>query len=233
MWTVLLPAFTLGLISSLHCVGMCGPLMLALPVKHLARPQQLFSIVLYNLGRIFTYSLIGLMIGFVGRRIYLAGFQQWFSIVIGITILVIAIFYFLLKKSLQPAWMTKAQLRLQQAMGKLLQRKNTGGYFLLGAANGLLPCGMVYMAIAGAFMMQSIDQSILFMLLFGAGTLPAMLALGFFSMRITISARKNMRKAMPVFVIGIAVLLILRGMNLGIPFVSPVIEDARHGVTCP
>lgn len=233
MLPVVLPAFILGLISSLHCVGMCGPLMLALPVRHLPRGQQVFSVLLYNLGRLFTYSIIGVVIGLVGRKIYLSGFQQWFSIAAGITILVIAVLYYFLKKSLQPAWMIKAHIHLQQVMGTLMAKGNRACYFLLGAANGLLPCGMVYMAIAGAFMMQRVEQSVLFMLLFGAGTVPAMMALSMFSMRISLPVRQQLRKAMPVFIVGIAVLLILRGMNLGIPFVSPVLGDARHGISCP
>jgi uncharacterized protein len=232
MWQILLSAFSLGLISSLHCVGMCGPLMLALPVRHLGRLQQFGAILLYNAGRLFTYSAIGLLVGLAGRRIYLAGLQQWLSVVMGILILVVAASYFFGKKSLHPAWMVKMHIRIQEAMSKALQTKTSAGYFLLGAANGLLPCGMVYMAIAGAFMATEIQQSILFMLLFGAGTLPAMLAFGYFSMRVTIAARQKMRKAVPVFVIGIGLLLILRGMNLGIPFLSPVIEDVRAGVSC-
>jgi sulfite exporter TauE/SafE len=232
MWQILLSGFSLGLISSLHCVGMCGPLMLALPVRHLNRVKQLTAIFLYNIGRVFTYSLIGVLVGLAGRRIYLAGLQQWLSITMGIAILVIALTYFFWKKSLQPAWMVKAHIRIQEAMSVLLQTKSNAGYFLLGATNGLLPCGMVYMAIAGAFMAPVIEQSIFFMLFFGAGTLPAMLAFGYFGMRVSLSARQKMRKALPVFVIGVAIWLILRGMNLGIPFVSPIIEDPGQGISC-
>lgn len=232
MWQVLLSGFSLGLISSLHCVGMCGPLMLALPVRHLGRAQQLFAIFLYNAGRLFTYSAIGLLTGIAGRRIYLAGLQQWLSIAMGIAILMVTFFYFIRKKPLQPAWMVKAHIRIQEVMGLALQSHSKAGYFLLGAANGLLPCGMVYMAIAGAFMTSGAGQSVLFMLLFGAGTLPAMLCFGYFGVRISVAARQKMRKALPFFVVGIALLLILRGMNLGIPLLSPVTEQARHGISC-
>lgn len=233
MLQVLIAGLSLGLLSSLHCVGMCGPLMLALPVRHLGRMQQLAALLLYNVGRVFTYSMLGLLIGLAGRRIYLAGLQQWLSIAMGVVILLIAIAYFVFKKSLQPRWMTNLQMKVQLLMGKALQSKKMSGYFALGAANGLLPCGMVYMAIAGAFMTSSVQQSTLFMVLFGAGTFPAMLAFGYFGTRITVSSRQKLKKAMPVFVMVIAVLLILRGMNLGIPFVSPMLEAARGGaVSC-
>lgn len=232
MWQLLLSGFTLGILSSLHCVGMCGPLMLALPVRHLDRLQQFAAIILYNSGRIFTYSVIGLLVGLLGRRIFMAGLQQWVSIVAGIVMLVLAVAYFSGKKMLRPGWKINIHTRLLDSMSLLLQSKKMTGYFFLGAANGLLPCGMVYVAIAAALMTSGYGQSILFMLLFGLGTLPAMLAFGFFGLRIKLPARTRFKKLMPVFVIGIAVLLILRGMNLGIPFISPVMADIRQGIPC-
>ena len=135
-------------------------------------------------------------------------------------------------RKLKTSWMINFHVRLLDSMSLLLQSKKITGYFLLGAANGLLPCGMVYVAIAAALMTAGYGQSILFMLLFGLGTLPAMLAFGFFGLRIKVSVRSSMKKLMPVFVIGIAVLLILRGMNLGIPFISPVIADIPQVIPC-
>lgn len=232
MWQLLLSGFTLGILSSIHCVGMCGPLMLALPVRHLGRFQQFAAMLLYNSGRIFTYSVIGLLVGLLGRRIFISGLQQWVSVAAGIVMLVLAIAYFTGKKFFRPVWMINMHVRLLDSMSLLLQSKKITGYFFLGAANGLLPCGMVYVAIAGALMTAGYGQSIVFMLLFGLGTLPAMLAFGFFGLRIQLPVRNRIRKLMPVFVIGIAVLLILRGMNLGIPFISPVMADIRQGIPC-
>lgn len=232
MWQVLLPGFTLGILSSLHCVGMCGPLMLALPVRHLARWQQFTAIVLYNSGRIFTYGIIGLLVGLLGRKIFVPVLQQWLSIGTGVMMLLLAVLYFANRKLLRPGWLTNMHGRLLDAMSLLLQSKKISGYFLFGAANGLLPCGMVYIAIAAALVTADYGQSMLFMLLFGVGTMPAMLAFGFFGLRIRISARIQLRKLMPAFVVGIAVLLILRGMNLGIPYISPALADMREGVSC-
>src|SRR6185436_11170473 len=94
-WPVLLSGFTLGAIGSLHCIGMCGPLSLALPVGHLTKRSKLFSLLIYQFGRILTYSIFGLLLGLAGRRIYIAGYQQWFSIILGVIISLFAILYFL------------------------------------------------------------------------------------------------------------------------------------------
>lgn len=231
-WSIVLPGLTLGMISSLHCVGMCGPLMLALPVRHLGKMQQTLAIVLYNTGRLFTYSLLGLLVGLFGRRIYMAGFQRWLSVSLGIAILVFAFFYFVKKRALQPAWIMKFHLWVQERMGFWIHSKNRFAYFMLGVANGLLPCGMVYIAIAASLMTTVVSNSVLFMVLFGIGTLPLMMAFGIFGNRISVNARFNIRKAMPYLLLMVGLLLVLRGMNLGIPFISPVVTDIRQGIPC-
>jgi sulfite exporter TauE/SafE len=223
----------LGLVSSFHCVGMCGPLALALPVHHLQRGQQMTAVLLYNTGRVVTYSLLGLLFGWVGRGIYIAGFQQWFSIAMGMLILLLVILNYLLHSSLTPSWLRSFHYKVQQVMGRLLPLHSRHHYLLLGMANGLLPCGMVYLAIAGALSTADVSQSILFMASFGAGTLPVMLAFSIFGVHIKLSLRQQLKKVVPYVVACMAVLLILRGLNLGIPFVSPVLPDARQpAVSC-
>jgi len=212
---------------------MCGPLVLALPVHHMRREKQAFAVVLYNAGRIITYSLIGLLLGLAGRRIYLAGFQQWFTISLGIVMLLAAFRYFYQRATVQPKWMWSFHGAINHLMIRFLQSKNVTGYLLLGVANGLLPCGMVYLAIAGALTAPTVANSVLFMALFGTGTLPAMLALGLFGLRISLPVRQRVKTAMPFVMAAMAVLLILRGLNLGIPFISPVIADAPgHVISC-
>jgi sulfite exporter TauE/SafE len=93
----------------------------------------------------------------------------------------------------------------------------------LGMANGLLPCGMVYLAIAGALSATEFTNSVLFMSFFGFGTIPAMFILGFVGMKVNVLTRQNIRKLMPYVAVSMAVILILRGLNLGIPFISPVL----------
>jgi len=98
MWQLALAGLSLGLLGSLHCVGMCGPLALSLPMQHLQRHQQFIALVCYNAGRVITYSLMGLVLGLAVRGIYLAGWQQWFSIVLGTVVLLFSARFFLLKK---------------------------------------------------------------------------------------------------------------------------------------
>jgi len=230
---LVLSALILGLVSSFHCVGMCGPLALALPVTHLSKTQQTLSVFLYNAGRIITYSFLGLLFGLAGRKLYLAGLQQWFSIIAGSIMLTLAVLYFIRKRPLQPGWMQGFHILVQRAMTAALHSKSIAGFLFLGMANGLLPCGMVYLAIAGALSTSQVYESVLFMAVFGAGTLPAMLLLGLFGLRADLSFRRKIKQAMPFVIGSVAVLLILRGMNLGIPFISPHLgADVTTGVSC-
>jgi uncharacterized protein len=233
MIELVLSAVILGLVSSFHCVGMCGPLALALPVSNLARPKQVLSVILYNSGRVMTYAALGLVFGMAGRKLYLAGLQQWFSILAGSIMLALAIQYFIRKKQVQPSWMNGFHRVVQNMMQRCLQSKRIGMYFFLGMANGLLPCGMVYLAIAGALTTTQVYQSVIFMSVFGLGTLPAMLLLGILGLRADISFRLRIKQAMPFVIASVALLLILRGMNLGIPFISPHLPgEVGIGATC-
>lgn len=224
-WAVIIAGLSLGAVSSLHCVGMCGPLALALPVHHLSKTQQLLSLFLYQLGRIITYSAFGLLFGFAGRTVYIAGFQQWFSIVMGIVVLLLVILYRVYKNPLQPSVFKNLFSALQSYMIKAFRsKKSSGGFLLLGMANGFLPCAMVYVAIAGALTTTEVSHSVVFMAMFGAGTLPAMMIIGYFGKMASLPVRNMFRKSIPVFMTIMAIVLILRGMNLGIPFISPILQ---------
>lgn len=226
-WDLTIAGLTLGLISSFHCVGMCGPIAFALPVQHFSPVSKIAATLSYHIGRIGTYAAMGGLFGLLGRQVYLAGFQQWFSISLGLIILVLLIFYYQQKKRLQPGWISKFQATLMNVMGKLLRRPKPASFFLLGMANGLLPCGMVYLAIAGALSTNQVPDGIGFMAAFGAGTLPALLALNWFGHMASIQLRNRIRQLTPYVIAVTGVLLILRGLNLGIPYISPVLESAR------
>lgn len=222
----LIAGLTLGLLSSFHCVGMCGPLALALPVQHLSRGWQALAVILYNIGRASTYALLGLLFGLAGHRLYLAGWQQAFSIAAGSLMLLLALHYFLLRNTWQPLWMKGFNRQVQRWMGYFLRSRRVSGFYMLGMANGLLPCGMVYIGLAGALSTGTAVNSTLFMTAFGMGTLPAMAALSLFGLRLSLNLRQQISKAVPYLVMAMAVILILRGMNLGIPFISPVMAQA-------
>ncbi|HLG39557.1 MAG TPA: sulfite exporter TauE/SafE family protein [Chitinophagaceae bacterium] len=234
LWAAIIAGFSLGAVSSLHCVGMCGPLALALPVHHLSKTKQLLSLFLFQSGRIITYSLFGLIFGLAGRRIYLAGFQQWFSIIMGVIVLLLVILYWVYKNPLQPSLFKRLFIAVQNYMMKAFHsKKSPAGFILLGMANGLLPCAMVYVAIAGALTATQVSYSLLFMAMFGAGTLPAMMIVGYFGRMVSLPVRNMFRQSVPVFMGIIGIVLILRGMNIGIPFISPVLEGASaSAVNC-
>ena len=226
MWTVFITAISLGAISSLHCAGMCGPLALALPVHHLSRPERIIGLLSYHGGRLLTYAALGGIFGLLGRHIYLSGFQQVFSITIGAMILLWAVGHQLFPIGRFPVLVRKLFHPLEILIGRLWQSPSRHSFLLLGMANGLLPCGMVYLAVAGAVSFPELRESIAFMLFFGAGTLPALLIISFSGHLIGAQARRYMRKLVPITVVLMGVLLILRGLDLGIPFVSPVLA---HG----
>src|ERR1035437_8394759 len=229
-WQILISGLALGAISSFHCIGMCGPLALALPLQYLPPYKKLTGIFLYNLGRVVTYSLLGLFFGFVGRQIYLGGLQQWFSILIGCLILVGVFQYCLFKKHFRLQLMDAVNLKLQQFIGRYIRQTQLYGMFLIGSANGFLPCGMVYFAIASALATRSVEGGVGFMASFGLGTIPLMFLLPYFGFMISIPVRRNIQKAVPFFIATMAILLILRGMNLGIPYVSPHFDNAAARV---
>jgi uncharacterized protein len=227
MGAVMIAGFTLGAAGSLHCVGMCGPLSLALPVYHLSKAKKFFSLLLYQVGRITTYTILGLIIGLAGRRIYIAGYQQVFSIAMGILVLGLAVIYFLQKRSVNIPLFNRFYIKVQQVIGSLLKSsKGLAGFLLIGMANGLLPCGMVYIAIASVLSFTEIGESVLFMAMFGAGTLPAMMLVAYAGQMMKPGVRVSMRKAVPVLVSLVGIILILRGLNLGIPFISPELPAA-------
>ena len=215
----------LGAFSSLHCIGMCGPLALALPVQHLPVWQQRFAALMYNAGRIVTYALFGVAFGLAGRGLYIAGLQQWLSIITGAVILAFIIHYYVMRKTWQPKWISKLHRTVQQLMIRLLHTDKKELFLLFGMINGLLPCGMVYVALAAALNFREVQQSVLFMSGFGAGTIPLMFLLSIAGSSFSFSIRGRIKRVVPYLMTVMALLLILRGMNLGIPFISPVMAS--------
>jgi len=226
MFTTISAGVLLGLAGSLHCVGMCGPLAFGLPVQTFSASKKALALALYHSGRISTYSLLGLMLGLAGRRLYLAGMQQTLSIALGCIILL----YLIFGKAYQPAFLKKFNHWLGLTMMGRLKKTSWGNFFLFGSLNGLLPCGTVYVAIAGAMNTNDAVRGVLFMSGFGLATVPAMFALGFFGHLINMSVRNELKRLSPCIVGIIGVLLVLRGLNLGIPFISPSMQPAPAAI---
>lgn len=241
-------ALILGLVSSLHCVGMCGPIAMSIPTARFnMKPAvdgsggrtgfqtgQLWNILLYNTGRITTYAVFGLVFGLIGRSFAWFGWQQKISIALGLLIIAALIIPRLMKKQNGfTRFSNQMMARVRTALGKLLFNGHPGSVYGIGLLNGLLPCSMVYLALAGAVATGSAWDGSLFMASFGLGTVPAMAAVGYFGALITPSLRSNARKLFPAMMMVMATLLILRGMNLGIPYLSPSLNiTSTEAINC-
>ena len=212
-------AFILGLAGSLHCLGMCGPLALALPGGNRRWGPLLFSRLLYNFGRIFTYTLIGLAMGLLGRFVMFAGFQQKLSLVVGAALLLALLFY---KRA---GFLPNAVSGVQKKVAVLLQVQHPAVLFPIGILNGLLPCGLVYAAAAASVIQGGVLAGGTFMFIFGLGTLPMMLAVSMTPRLFGIHRMPWAQKALPAALLVTGSLLLLRGMGLDIPYLSPAFQD--------
>lgn len=224
--TGIIAALSLGFLGSFHCIGMCGPIALALPVHQAGALKKHLLIFSYNAGRVATYACFGLLSGAIGKGFAMAGLQQMLSVAIGVLILLGLLVPQVLKH--------RAHGRVfgffnavKQKLAALLQGKRRSSLFYIGLLNGLLPCGLVYAALSGAIATGTVWGGALFMAAFGLGTLPMMLALPHLGQYIGAAFRTRLRRAVPVFVSLMAVLLILRGLNLGIPYISPMVSTCH------
>ena len=215
-------ALTIGLIGSFHCIGMCGPIAIALPLGRKSWFDRAWGGLLYNLGRTFTYGVLGAVFGLLGKGIVMAGFQQWASIIMGVIMILSVFFPFLFRGKFNFDRYTSG------FTGKLIRRfrvlfgnQSKSNLFVIGLLNGLLPCGLVYVAIAGAINTNDVTLGVLFMVLFGLGIIPIMLSVSLLGNLATGTFRKRITKVIPVFIVVLGIIFILRGLSLGIPFISP------------
>ncbi len=222
-------AFMLGLAGSAHCAGMCGPLALALPTGGRRGWTLLPNRAAYNAGRVTTYCLLGAVFGLVGRSLALAGVQRWVSLGLGVAILaglfVARARALTMSIALPVTW-------LKSALGRLIQRQTLASQFAFGVLNGLLPCGLVYIACVGAAATGGFFSAVQYMLVFGLGTVPMMLALSLAGQMMPVGWRLRLQRLIPVCLAVVAVLLILRGLALGIPYLSPDLTGDQPGACC-
>ncbi len=215
-------ALMIGLVGSLHCIGMCGPIAVALPLGNKGWGYRVFGGLTYNVGRIISYAVLGAVFGLLGQGIEMAGLQKWASILIG-AVMVLSV--------IAPA-IFKGKVKLEQILfgyagkmigkfRKLFKISSIPSLFTIGILNGFLPCGLVYVAIAGAINTNSITDGVFFMILFGLGTLPVMLAMPLLGNMVGVKFRKKYSFVLDVFIVVLGILFILRGLSLGIPYISP------------
>ncbi|WP_291117023.1 sulfite exporter TauE/SafE family protein [Flavobacterium sp. UBA6135] len=219
---MLYTALLFGLLSSFHCIGMCGPIAMMLPVDHNNPTKRVFQLFLYHLGRLTAYGMLGLFFGILGKGLFLAGLQQQISIAVGIMMIVLVV---VPEKKMAQYNFSKPMFKLiskvKSHLGNQFKRKSFDALFTMGLLNGFLPCGMVYAALFGAIAMQNEWLGVSYMVLFGIGTIPMMSAVVLVSNFITLPIRNRIQKLIPVMVFVIGSLFIIRGMGLDIPFISP------------
>ncbi len=219
---MLYSAIVLGLISSFHCIGMCGPIAMMLPVDRNNPAKKTTQILTYQLGRLTAYSSLGLLFGLIGKGLFIAGFQQQLSIVVGLLMILVAIVpekVFARYNFSKPIY--KIISKVKSNLGKQFKNRTYKSLFSIGLLNGYLPCGMVYVALFGAIAMQSLPLGTFYMFLFGLGTIPMMSAVVYIANFITPKTRNTIQKAIPVLTIVIGMLFIVRGLGLDIPYLSP------------
>lgn len=215
-------ALTIGLVGSLHCIGMCGPIAVALPLGRKGWLDRAVGGLLYNIGRALTYGVLGALFGLLGKGIHMAGVQQWASIIMGVVMIASVLFPFLFRGKINIETITSGYAtRLISHFRKMFGKQSKSNLFLIGLLNGLLPCGLVYVAVAGAINTNDVLMGTLFMVVFGLGTIPVMLGVSLVGNIISGGIRQKLSKVVPVFIVILGIIFILRGMSLGIPFISP------------
>lgn len=213
--------------GSFHCLGMCGPIAMNLPLGEANSFGRIHGILLYNVGRIVTYSVGGALVGVVGFGFRLAGFQQVLSIGLGLFLL-FNLFSPRIFKHLFPNSLVLNRLRSKiiYAFQNSIKRNTKSSLFLTGLINGLLPCGLVYAALAASAVTGNIWSGSLYMAIFGIGTVPTMFSISYFA-NISLSFRAKMRSITPVITVIVGCLLVLRGLGLGIAYLSPEFLNAE------
>lgn len=221
LWT----ALAIGIGGSLHCIGMCGPIVLALPDTGETKLSIFTGRIVYNFGRVISYMILGALFGLLGNKIVMAGLQQAASISLGVAI----ILGLILPQSIKNFFVNLAPIRIvtdfiKKGFRKLTHKTSNTNMLLIGILNGFLPCGFVYIGAFGAVATGSVLSGILYMMFFGIGTIPVMLATAIAGNLISLNVRRKMTKAIPVFAFVLAVVFVLRGLELGIPYLSPKLQ---------
>ncbi len=209
----LLTAFGLGIISSVHCIGMCGPIGVLIKQK---TPNS-GIIPHYQAGRILGYTVLGLLFGMFGKGLSIGGLQQNLSIFLGSAMILYVLMPYFQRKSKQlEFFIIPYHRKLKEVFSKNLSLTRPINRFISGLLNSMLPCGMIYLALIGALNANTIWKGGAFMLFFGFGTLPL-----FSVLLLTQSAIKSqsfqraMKKALPTLILFMGIALIVRGAGLG------------------
>ncbi len=217
----------MGFTGSLHCAGMCGPIIWIMPFQVFAGVRKALAILLYHAGRISVYATLAIVLHSF-RALFDPKVQQYISISLGGLLLLAGIISFmpnhLLKLNLPWGSYVKKQL------GNVIGQPGLGSIALAGILNGMLPCGLVYMALSASVTLPSAAQAAGMIYIFGVGTLPMLVGITMLKHKASFLRGANLRRLVPVTVFFFGCLFVLRGMNLGIPYLSPKVTVSQAGV---
>lgn len=233
MLTFLLTGLILGLSSSFHCIGMCGPIALAIPLDRKSRWTILRDSLKYQFGRLVSYALLGVLVGTIGLTVETLGWLQWLSIASGIFLILWAWRKFFHAFQLLHGPKITVPKMFNRWLGKVVRSQSPAKLLFLGALNGLLPCGMVYAALLNALLTGNMFSSSIAMVAFGLGTFPAMIAVHFALGKWISQQRETFTRVLPVLLTVVGLLVVLRGMNLGIPYLSPKVSVQQTQENAP
>jgi sulfite exporter TauE/SafE len=206
---------------------MCGPIALAVGGK--GSNKFLFNKVIYNLGRSFTYALLGLIVGSLGFSLSLAGVQQGLSVGMGLLVVLLSLSYKKADQLLTIPALSGVVTWIKSKLSQYLRSGSRIAFFSTGLVNGLLPCGMVYMALVVAMGMQSPLLGSAYMFFFGLGTIPMLLGLMVSGDFLPVVRRQQFQKAIPYLGMLIGILMVFRGLGLGISGFSPELAVFDYG----
>ena len=233
MQILFIAAISLGLVSSFHCLGMCGPIAFILPVGKRSKPGKIMGLLAYNVGRILTYTFLGMLIGLFGEGLRFAGVSQAISIVLGVSLL---LYVLLAKKFIKLNFYQRHFFKFNNGvkakLAGMLKKQSNAALFITGLLNGLIPCGVVFIALQAALLQSSLTNSMLFMFVFGLGTVPMMFSVSYLSNSFSNVVKLKINKVMPILTIVVALLLIVRGLNLDIPYISPSYNEQQNEMSC-
>ncbi len=219
---LIISALGLGFASGFHCIGMCGPIALSMGLTKKQATNYYLQNLTYQSGRILTYSIFGAILGVAGKGFEMAGFQQYLTIAAGVLLILMAVSSFGEKDfASKIPFLSRILFKVKMNLAKLLQKADYKSRFTTGILNGFLPCGMVYMALTASLASGGILQGATFMALFGVGTLPFMFFVVLLGNLMTTAFRIKILKIVPVMMVVLGGLFILRGMEIGIPYISP------------
>lgn len=220
-------ALLMGFTGSLHCAGMCGPIVWVMPFRFLQGFKKIAGIALYHFGRITTYALLAMVLHSFSNM-FTPHLQQYISIGLGALLLVAGVLSFLPGNSVKVVLPWTGYVR--KYLGHFIAKPGLGSLFMAGFLNGLLPCGLVYMALSAAITTGGTIQAMELMYVFGLGTVPMMVGITVLRNKMSFVRVNHFRRLVPVFMFVFGSLFVLRGMNLGIPYLSPAIEVNQHSV---